>query len=426
MAIIIALCGLLADIINVNTYMMNDLRSRVVAVRLLDNNIDPYFYKWTPGDPETYLDPRDFPGRSISRVTVPPTALVIQGFFTNFSYLIQKNIWLCVQWFSLLLSLFFLSAGLKNRQNKFLVWILGLTLIAGSWLWRFHIDAGQLYIFYVMLISAAYFILKSNIKGKSFISGFILGLLASLRPNTIVFCLPFLVLKKIRILSGISTGLILNLVVSLSLWGIEPWLNYFKAMKIHEQIHLGAVKITSIPNSIVYRLKEVEGINHFDVIPRFLYSDSSLQGLLRPVMSVSSVILIIALAIIFTVYLLFLISYRKNIISTEMLLLCGITAVIISEFFIPATRFAYYDVIWIIPLGLLIIMQDRYPMKSVNIGVLFYVLGLLILAIGSNIMLFAVEGPFILFISTVYICYWCIKNTGEKKSQQCINNKSGI
>lgn len=423
MAIIIAIFGLLADIINVNTYMMNDLRSRVVAARLLDNNIDPYFYKWIPGDQETYLDPRDFPGRLISRVTVPPTVLVIQGLFSNLSYLIQKNIWLFVQWISLLFSLLFLSINLKNKKNRFLIWIVGLMLVAGNWLWRFHVDAGQLYIVYVMLISSGYFILKRDIKGKSFISGFILGLLISLRPNTIFFCLPLLVLKKIRILSGAAAGFILNLFVSISIWGITPWLSYSKAIKIHEMIHLGIGEISSLPNSVVYGLKEVEGVSHFDVIPRFLYTDSSLQGVLKSTMLVSSGTLIIALALVLTIYLLFLIRYRKHIISTEMLFFSGITAVIISEFFLPATRFVYYDVIWIIPLSLLIIIQDKYPGNSVNIGIIFYVFGLFILALSSNIMLFAVEGPLVLLFGTVYICYWCIKNTGEIKHNSVSSNE---
>jgi hypothetical protein len=57
----------------------------VVATRLLNNGIDPYYYKWKPGDSELFLDPRDFPDRPMSRVTVPPTTLLINNVFSGFN-----------------------------------------------------------------------------------------------------------------------------------------------------------------------------------------------------------------------------------------------------------------------------------------------------------------------------------------------------
>jgi len=210
-SIIIILRGAMTDLKNIDQYMSNDLRNRVVAAGLLNEGINPYFYKWTPGESIKYLDPRDFPSRSVSRVTVPPTVLVIQSMFIELSYKVQKYLWLLFQWLALLLSIFFLTADIKDKNNKILLSLSMLVIFSGAWFWRFHVDAGQLYIIYVMLFSASYYIMKKNNNSNSFISGLILGFLAGLRPNAIIFFIPLIVLRKIRVMLGVFLGFLINI-----------------------------------------------------------------------------------------------------------------------------------------------------------------------------------------------------------------------
>lgn len=395
--------GIYKDIYNTERYMMNDFRSRVVATRLLNYGIDPYFYKWSPGDSELYLDPRDFPDRPMSRVTVPPTALLINDLLLGFSYSNQKRVWLILQWVALLVCISIISIKLNTRNGKLFFWTLGLTLFASSWFWRFHVDAGQLYIFYIMLLLSSYYILSVHKAGDSFLAGLIIGFTASLRPNEIVFCIPFFVAKKIRTLSGTVIGFITNIALSVSIWGTAPWINYFRAISLHGKVHLGWLNSVK-PNSLIYNIKQVEGVTNFDVIPRFLYSDSSLQKIFK----VSSPVLVITLSVILLIYMYFLFHNRKKLISIDAIVFAGITAIVISEFFIPASRYAYYDIIWLFPLGLLLkIYENRSGInKIVNLAIIIFTIALL--SLGETFLMIATIVPhvlafFIVWVSTVII-----------------------
>lgn len=402
LSILCAALGMYKDIYNVGQYMMNDFRSRVVATRLLNDGIDPYFYKWSPGDSELYLDPRDFPDRPISRVTVPPTALLINDLLMEFSYSNQKRVWLVLQWAALLACFSIISVKLNSRNGK-VFWILGLTLFASSWFWRFHVDAGQMYVFYILLLLSSYCILSRDKTEDSFFAGLIIGFTASLRPNDIVFCIPFFVAKKMRTLSGSVIGFVSNIVLSVVLWGAAPWLSYFRAINLHEKVHLGWLNSVK-PNSLIYGVTQVEGVAKFDIIPRFLYSDSSLQK----IFNVSSPVLLIALSIILSIYMYFLFYNRKKLISVEIIMFTGITAVVISEFFIPASRYAYYDIIWLFPLGLLLGIYEKRPgiNKVINLSIVIFAIA--ILSLGETFPIIARIVPlalacFIVWLSTVIL-----------------------
>ncbi len=376
--------------------MSNDLRSRVVAVRLLNDGIDPYFFKWTTGVPEEYLDPRDFPSRSVSRVTVPPTVLVLQGIFADSNYKVQKYLSVLLQWLALVVSIILLTKDIKGKKKRMVLTLIILASISSTWFWRFHVDAGQLYIMYVMLFAISYYAMKTHNKSGHLISGLILGILVSLRPNAIVFFIPVIVLKRTRIIVGAILGFFINIMISFAIWGISPWISYYRAIKIHGEIHLGLLDVDLIPNSIVYGLNEVEGVIRFDDVPRFLYTDSSLQFLI----GLSSKDLVIALAAILCIYMYVLFINRKSIITIECIYLLGISAVIISEFFIPAARLSYYDVIWIIPLCLMFVLDIDYNEKVFIIVLIL--IGVFTLSLAENYFICGVSGPYIALMATIY------------------------
>jgi hypothetical protein len=396
--------GLIKDINNMENYMANDLRSRVVAVRLLNNGTDPYFYKWKASEDIIFLDPRDFPNRPVSRVTVPPTILVIHNSLLKFSYIVQKYIWLIIQWISLIVSIYIFTLGIGNKQYRIMLMVSILVFFSSTWFWRFHVDAGQLYIIYILIFSISYYVLRKSENFDSTLSGIILGCLIAMRFNTIVFCIPLIILRKVKTILGIIFGYFINILCSISLWGLEPWINYFKAIRIHGLIHLGLLKIDNITNSAYFNIKEVENVKKFDILPRFLYSDSSLQGLLN----LSTIKLAIFLTFVIFIYIFILFLKRKNINTVEIIFLSGITAVIISEFFIPATRYAYYDVIWLIPLCLLIKSTKQYKMRYFDLIII--IMGILVLSLAENYYVLSIIGPFISLIGTIHSIIVEIKN----------------
>ena len=115
-AVVITIIGLIVDLKNTLGYPGSDLRNRVVGARLMLEGIDPYFFKWKPSLPETFYDPLAIPSEILSKLSVPPTVLVIHSFIAGFSYLQQKVIWLVVQWIALLTTIFLF---LKSSNNQF-------------------------------------------------------------------------------------------------------------------------------------------------------------------------------------------------------------------------------------------------------------------------------------------------------------------
>ncbi|MDJ0569947.1 MAG: hypothetical protein QNJ53_13000 [Pleurocapsa sp. MO_192.B19] len=101
-AVVISIIGFLIDFKNTVSYPGTDLRNRVVGARLMLEGIDPYFFKWHQGLPDIFDDPLDIPEELLSKLSVPPTVLVLHSIMAGFSYLQQKVIWLIVQWGALI------------------------------------------------------------------------------------------------------------------------------------------------------------------------------------------------------------------------------------------------------------------------------------------------------------------------------------
>ncbi|MEM7760885.1 MAG: hypothetical protein AAF298_22560, partial [Cyanobacteria bacterium P01_A01_bin.40] len=95
---IVSIIGLIADLHNTLIYPGTDLRNRVVGARLMLKGIDPYFFKWHPRLSVKFYDPLDNPIELLSKLSVPPTVLVLHSIIAGLSYIQQKLIWLIVQW----------------------------------------------------------------------------------------------------------------------------------------------------------------------------------------------------------------------------------------------------------------------------------------------------------------------------------------
>ncbi len=108
-SIIMAAICISLDTVNTLKYGAVDLRNRVVGTRLLLEDEDPYFFKWQQDTPEELVDARDFYSNfPMSRLTVPPSILVLHAPFTSIPYKTQQILWAFIQWLLLLLSIFLL------------------------------------------------------------------------------------------------------------------------------------------------------------------------------------------------------------------------------------------------------------------------------------------------------------------------------
>ncbi len=118
-AVVITIIGFLVDLRNTLIYPGTDLRNRIVGARLMLKGIDPYFFKWQPGLSARFYDPLDIHTELLSKVSVPPTVLVLHSVIAGLSYLQQKVIWLIVQWAALLGTvLIFLKTSNSQPKNN--------------------------------------------------------------------------------------------------------------------------------------------------------------------------------------------------------------------------------------------------------------------------------------------------------------------
>ena len=359
MSIFFAVVGFIKDIENTFLFGGIDLRNRVVGSRLIKAGYDPYFFKWNDSFSDFFLDSRDHPNIPVSRVTVPPTVLQLHSFFSELPYKIQRYSWLFLQWLLLIFSIYFFSKSQKNLTKSKLIWISGLFFVAGSYVFRLHVERGQIYILFVFLFSLAYYIYQSKKKFSSILSGIIIGYTTALRPPMFLIGVPFLLYKKWRFIVGQIIGFIIGILTSFIFVNINTWKSYFAAMDIHEKVHLGILKMSAER----YPYINIEDTRDLWMGAQLPISDSSIQGILYNFFNlrVPSGCLIIGLVICLIVVIVLLLRLKIKSANIGILFFCGSIMVLISEFFIPAARFSYNNVIWLIPLSLIIINLETIP-----------------------------------------------------------------
>lgn len=351
-AIFLSITGFLTDISNTLKFGGVDLRNRVVGARLLIAEQDPYYYKWQKGDSHLFLDPRDNPDWEVNRVTVPPTVLMFHSSFSWLSYKIQRYLWLLLQWFLLLGSIFLFSKSSGSKTKSKLIWICGLFFVGSSFFWRLHVERGQIYILYVFIIALSYWIYAKKKNNSELWSGAISGIAMSLRPPLILISLPMLIHKRINFIIGNFIGIIVGIGSTFLIATSNTWLNYYTAMRAHGIIHLHS----QYNASTHYPFQNIEGISNLWGLANIPIFDTSLQYMLGSIgMNPTSNVLLTLLILILLTILVIVKKVFNNQMKFSMILLYGTILVFISEFFLPAARYSYNNIFWLLILSLIII-----------------------------------------------------------------------
>ncbi|MBN2460552.1 MAG: DUF2029 domain-containing protein [Candidatus Cloacimonetes bacterium] len=370
-SIFAAVTGFYLDLIATRENGGIDLRNRIIGARLLRSGVDPYFFKWDRDTDERFVDPRDYyRNLPVSRVTVPPTLLFLHQILADIPYLFTKYLWLFLQWLMFLIILYIMTAHTREPTRVILILFTGLLYIAGSYIWRLHTDRGQIYIFYVLLMSLSFAFLSGRSNLEYLLGGILAGITAALRfPYLLVF-LPFLLGGRWKFIIGGFTGFAMTIAASFFCCDLGNWQMYFKAMKVHELYHLGYIKTvcSKFPAQLVENLDNLEKslfIHH---------PDSSIQGIFYRYWKIridAETLILVFVTILTVSVLVFLIMGRKKKYSDEIMFLSGINLVFLSEFFLPAFRFAYNNVIWLLPISLQFILVKRWIAFHVLLIILF-------------------------------------------------------
>ncbi len=230
---------------------------------------------------------------------------------------------------------------------------------ANSFFWRIHVNSGQIYIVYIFLLSLAWFLLNSSAKYKNILSGFFVGLTASLRPPFLLFFIPFLIQRQYSFLLGGFTGILFGFLASLAVANIFIWKSYISAIlgmtgiiNLNQYLPLDEPRFN---NSIIYP-KIIEGIavNIDSPVEYKILEDSSIYRILN-FLNIPHVVETLIIGAIITIALLSLliIQYNSNKKDLDFMFLFGSLICLISDFFIPIARYSYYDIQWILPLAII-------------------------------------------------------------------------
>jgi hypothetical protein len=397
----------MTDFHNTMRYGGIDLRTRVVGVRVAQIGEDPYFFQWQPGMPDTLLDPQvEFQAKS-SRLTVPPTVLLLHLPFSNLTYLQQKLIWLSVQWISfLVLILIFLSKS-KSIQSSLLICLISLCF-AHSFVWKLHVERGQLYILYSCLFTLAWLLYKTRINLLKLCSGTILGLTICLRPSAFLILIPFLANRRWFILLGSILGMLLGFILPTLILEPSLWNSYFSAMRGITQYFSKHRRIpdndwsTSIAQAEFYP-KTIEGLDFVAQSKDIPNANSSVQNTLMSlgienIDQIQNILLVIFLLI----SILIIKKIAKRGFSNNLIFFQGIVLYILSEFLLPSPRYSYNDIQWLVPL-MLMVNEAKNPSFFRHPITLALIVSLLL-----SMGMFMWISRYMLFSSLLMIVFVCI------------------
>jgi len=349
-----------------------DLRDRIVGARLLNTMHSPYYYKWSPGDPEEFINPNLIPNRSINGISAAPGTLYILYPISFLKYPLIRVIWLVMQYF-FLGSIFFYFFRQKTSSNvKVLLALFGILFFFCSPFWLLHIDRGQVYIMYAYFFLLIYRNLKSRKTGLQFSAGLLITLAIYCRPTFFVLVLPLLLAFNPRVFAGLFLGGCIALF--LLFFNFHLWQDYLTSMSMFTKVTAGLQ--TSVESPIVYP-ETIEGTTNL----RMGKLDFMCGGLapldthLSKIFPSTSGMVFICVYLILVGLLVFLLWKKIRTKDPILFILFGFLFYMLAEYVMPAPRGAYALMQWVVPV-LLMLYTERMSIADrilMAIGLCFMV-----------------------------------------------------
>jgi hypothetical protein len=233
-AIFLSITNLIGDVANQRNYGAIDLRNRVVGARSFSAGFDPYHFKWNPDLPKSLLDPIDyvsFSFRNVSRLSVTPTSqLLFFPLLTSSNYVHIKMVWMLLSTLVFWTTAYLAYEKIAKTEDQKILTLLVFIFFSISYFWRLHLERGQLYVFFPLLLVLSYIFAKSTNEFQNYISGLMLGLLVLLRPTYIVILGILFLAKKYRLFVASLVSMFFLALVTAIVFSPGVWTNYFNAV----------------------------------------------------------------------------------------------------------------------------------------------------------------------------------------------------
>lgn len=358
--VVLFLVSFLFSWANTNASFNSDLRNRIVGIRTFEINEDPYHYISNNKLPDKLIDPFTSPYSIVTRLTIPPTLVLMHLPLSTLPYPITKIIWFLIEWLLFLITMYLLQDLTRNNTKKILLWASGL-IFTLSYTWHLHTILGQIYIFYTSLLALVFWLYKAKNNPKA--AGIIISITAILRPPILLVLLPFLffdkeLAKKTKIfLSSFLVGFLLTLGVCY-IFTPNLWHSYLKSIVFARTLF----PMTSSDRQFhpqAYYPKTVEGTPFFSHSSSILIEDSSLKGIAGKKLHIN-----MPNIYLYFIFALITVALAKHIKRTKdyrfvSLFVYGTMLLNIGEYFIPAARYSYFDIQMYVPIALIVIYSKH-------------------------------------------------------------------
>ena len=366
-AIIIALISLVVSIRDSRDYPGGDLRCRVVGARLMTLERDPYS--------TAFQDDRRFtePTWRKNGPTIPytPSLLLFTMPICWVPYHTQRFIWSGLEWASLLLGIFLLTKLIPGAPAKRFFLICALLFFVASPFWRLHVERGQYYSFLLLLEILSLFILV-RLGKAAWLFVVPLGWVATMRPSYVVAGLALFALGRWRAALTFFVTMAAFVGITLPFVGVQGWRQCFKvaeeigygmSSEAYIDQHFGTERVgTFTAEGAAFDGRQVDvrttsftldGYVHKivkAVAPRWVGTD------MYTIAWESHIEFAVTLAVI----LLAIWLLRARLQNPLVLLLTCLTVMLYADGFVQV-RFSYTDVLFLLPLALILMLLAERP-----------------------------------------------------------------
>jgi Glycosyltransferase family 87 len=357
------------DIKNLQDGRCCDLRKRIVGSRYQSEGLSPYFFKWQQGYPERLCNPYESgPALKQNVVSMPPSYLWVIQPLAKFSFPKIETIWLVVQYLALILMLLLFLWHSQHLVNKTLL-LVAFSLFLFSRSWIVNVDIGQSYMIFPLLLAAGYCTFSDK-KNRFFYAGMLLALCCWLRPNFILFALPFLADRERN--QFFRGALIMGVLCVLQVFIFGQWQNWVDFVKSSTMWmdfynHLDASSPSDFGNGVYPA--SIEGQTDFsisklpDYISNFHIAANTVLGIKLPTVLWSAILGISLMTICTAIY------KKRNIVNYSQYWFAGFFCYYLGELLVSVPKPSYYFVELFFPLC--IILSNASVKRNIPLYLIF-------------------------------------------------------
>ncbi len=392
-----------------------DLRNRVVGARLQKDGKAPYFYKWHEGEPVRYYDITNI-GTGVANISSSPFFHTLLYPIADLPQRTISRIWFFLEYLFLIFTGILALRLAKTKSQAILVGI-AFTLFILTEAWRVHIILGQVYIMMPFFCMVIYYCLsKPYSRVAACMAGFVSIMLLLIRPNSVVFFIPFLFLVNRYSRKYLVAFLIPVLLLPAIYFSFENnrtfWKQYPTALQEAINVHQGLNRqdTTQKPKQLTV-IEAWEGWDRKEIakvtqaIDFYQYSEHAnffvlYQTIFKKPLSVAMMNVIAGFSIVALLSLYFFTHKKFGTLTLSNIVILAFCLYMISDFSSPIWRHQYYTVQWLFPV-LVAATVYKPATKWLYAGLLF---GLLLNIVNTDyIKMEHTIGEYLIFMILLYM-----------------------